>query len=54
MGGERERGKKMQAMEARESNEHIDLIWLIVLQLISALAPVTEMKGWQRSAINWV
>lgn len=53
MGGGRER-EKMQAKEARESNEHIDLIQLIVLQLISALAPVTKMKGWQQSAINWV
>lgn len=29
-------------MEARESNEHIDLMRLIVLQLISTLAPVTK------------
>lgn len=46
--------KKMRAMEARESNEHIDLIRLIVLQLISTVAPVTKMKGWQQSEINWV
>lgn len=41
-------------MEARESNEHIDLMRLIVMQLISAPAPVTKMKGLQRSEINWV
>lgn len=43
-------------MEAKrgESNEHIDLMRLIVMRLISALAPVTEMKGWQQSEINWV
>lgn len=40
-------------MEARESNEHIDLMRLIVMQLISAPAPVTKMKGLQRSEINW-
>lgn len=37
-----------------ESNEHIDLMRLIVMQLISALAPVTKMKGLQRSEINYV
>lgn len=42
------------AMEARESNKHIDLMRLIVMQLISALAPVTKMKGLQQSEINWV
>lgn len=41
MGGE----KKMRGMEARESNEHIDLIRLIVQQLISTQAPVKKMKG---------
>lgn len=41
-------------MEARESNEHIDLMQLIVMQLISTLAPVTKMKGLQQSEINWV
>lgn len=40
-------------MEARESNEHIDLMRLIVMQLISAPAPVTKMKGLQLSEINW-
>lgn len=40
-------------MEARESNEHIDLMRLIVMQLISAPAPVTKMKGLQQSEINW-
>lgn len=45
MGGTRGEGKKRKAMEARESNEHIDLMWLILLQLISTLAPVTKMKG---------
>lgn len=35
-------------MEARESNEHIDLMRLIVMQLISEPAPVTKMKGLQR------
>lgn len=44
MGGERG-GRKTSAIEARQSNEHIDLIRLIVLQLISAPAPVTKMKG---------
>lgn len=44
----------MRAMEARETNEHIDLIRLIALQLISAVAPDTKMKGWQQSEINWV
>lgn len=48
MGGRR-------VMEARESNEHIDLMRLIVMQLISAPAPVMKMKGLQRrSEINWV
>lgn len=41
-------------MEARESDEHIDLMRLIVMQLISTLAPVTKMKGLQQSEINWV
>lgn len=40
-------------MEARESNEHIDLMRLIVMQLISAPAPVMKMKGLQLSEINW-
>lgn len=40
-------------MEARESNEHIDLMRLIVMQLISAPAPVRKMKGLQLSEINW-
>lgn len=40
-------------MEARESNEHIDLMRLIVMQLISAPAPVMKMKGLQQSEINW-
>lgn len=47
-------GKKRRAIAARESNEHIDLMRLIVLQLISTLAPVTKMKGLQQSEINWV
>lgn len=29
----------------RKSNEHIDLMWLIVVQLISPLAPVRKIKG---------
>lgn len=41
-------------MEARESNKHIDLMRLIVMQLISTLAAVTKMKGSQQSEINWV
>lgn len=41
-------------MEEREPNEHIDLMRLIVMQLISAPAPVMKMKGLQRSEINWV
>lgn len=55
MRGEREEGGRggRRVMEARESNEHIDLMRLIVMQLISALAPVTKMKGLQLSEINW-
>lgn len=54
-GRRREGGRDgRRVMEARESNEHIDLMRLIVMQLISALAPVTKMKGLQRSEINCV